>query len=832
MPAVRTPLLGRAQELSEVLGQLRAADGAPVTITGPGGVGKTRLAVEAATVLDVELADGAAFVSVADIREPSLVAEQVGRALDLVFQPAADPTDGVVAALRDRHMLLVIDNFEQVVEASSFVVALTTRCHKLAVLVTSRRRLDILGERVIELGPLALPVGPGAGAASPPEVAEIASVALFCERAAAVSERFEPDPATLDAIGEICRRLDGLPLAIELVAAYTPQLPPQALLSQLDGPGAPGAFEQSGGEADTDGDLGHELRLHRDLAATIRLSYDLLGDESRQLLRRLSVFAGGWSLDALDGVTRDGGHPGLLHDVLSELIDLHLVEPAPSAGGPPRHRLLETIRMFAREQLSLSGEEEVVANRHADFYLDLAVGAARGLESRGARRWLDEIDLELANLRAAIDHMASTGRILDALRAAAGLGRYWLVRGMATEGLRRLDWCLSHCGPSPEVADAEAWAGRLSFELLDEGALEVGDDDPTARIERARGALSASGDDWAYLRATVHLGYALWSRGEADGAAEVASEGLERCGSAATLWWEAELLNQKALIVRGRDREQAALLADRAIESARAAGHERALADATFIRLLLDTDRGVASTRAFEALYEQCGQIGHRRVQALAALNVGGIAAYHRDPAAGRWYLRAIDVGQETGYYRATWWAMSGLFIPAARTAPAAAARLHGSLLARSEELHPMMTPVHRAAYDRAVASLLDALGAEEFARLVEEGDRLSSDDAVQVARRLASDMAAEAGPESAGPAARAKPGRKRGPRANPELTARELEILAQLVEGRTNQHIADELNLSPKTVMHHTTSVYRKLAVRGRAEAVAHALRSGLVAG
>jgi len=826
VPAAPTPLLGRDRELTGLLELLRAGDGAPVIITGPGGIGKTRLAIEAANSLDADFADGAAFVSVAEIRDPSLVADEVGRALRSGAEPGADPTDRVVAALRHRHMLLVLDNFEQVAAAAPFVVALTARCPKVAVLVTSRRRLDVLGEHLIELGPLALPPEPGTGEPVRADIAVVASVALFCERAAAVSNRFDPDPATLLAVADICRRVEGLPLAIELIAAYTRQLSPQDLLARLDDLGTPGAFER------LDGDGPDRTDRHRDLATAIRFSYDLLDDDSRRLLRRLSVFDRGWSLDALDAVCNEGVRPGQLLDAISELADLHLAEPAPPARRLPRYRLLETIRAFAREELAASGEEEAVAERHAEFFADLDVEAGRGMEGRRARQWSEEIDRELANLRAAMDHLASTGRMVAALRAIAGLGRYWLVRGPATEGLRRLDSCLRHCGPSDEAANGEAWKGRLSFELFDASAPGRAGDDPVDRIDRARDALSASGGDWAYLRATVHLSYALRVRGELHAAAEVASDGLERCTTLDQLWWQAELLNQKSLAVRGRDHDHAAVLADRAIEAARASGHERGLADATFTRLLLDMDRGLATTAQLEGLYDQCGQVGNIRVQSIVAMCAGAIAARDGDPATGNWYVRAIDIGRETGYDRATWWAMSGLVISVARSATSDAARLHGSLLARSDELLPMTSPGHHAAYDRAVASVRRALGPEEFARLVQAGEEGPWDEAVEAARRVAIDMAAATEPALVPTGATGRPRRKRGPRANPELTDREREVLAELVRGHTNQRIADELDISPKTVMHHTTSVYRKLGVRGRAEAVAHAVRSGLVSG
>jgi DNA-binding CsgD family transcriptional regulator len=281
--------------------------------------------------------------------------------------------------------------------------------------------------------------------------------------------------------------------------------------------------------------------------------------------------------------------------------------------------------------------------------------------------------------------------------------------------------------------------------------------------------------------------------------------------------------------VRHRDREQAAALADRAIEAARASGHERGLADATFSRLLLDMDRGVATMADLEGLFEQCERIGNRRVQAVVAASAGALGARSGDRSASRWYLRAVEIGQETRYDRATWWAMSGLVPLAAAVRPTEAARLHGSLRARVADLLPRTPPWHQDAYHRSVVSLGDTLGAQEFERLTRAGEGLTWDESVDEAWRLARDLAA-ARPEDR-PGGAPTPPRRRGPRANPELSGREREILAHLARGHTNQRIADDLGLSAKTVMHHTSSVYRKLAVRGRAQAVAHALRTGLLA-
>jgi predicted ATPase/DNA-binding CsgD family transcriptional regulator len=810
VPIPPTPLLGRDRELADVLAFLRAADGAPVTVTGPGGIGKTRVAVEAAAQLDGELSDGVSFVSLAEIRDPWLVAEEVGRALRLAPDRGGDPTDGVIAALQHRHMLLVLDNFEQVAEAAPFVVALTARCAKLAVLVTSRRQLGIVGEQVIELGPLEIPAASRADepASGDSSVTGVASVALFCERAAALDSRFAPDPNMLVAIGEICRRLDGLPLAIELIAAFTRQHAPTELLAGLDDVAASDAFEQ--------------------LSSAIRFSYDLLDEESRQLLRRVSVFDGGWSLDALDAVCGEDTRPAQRLDALSELIDLHLAEPVAAARGLPRYRLLETIRTFARRELAASGEAEVIARRHADFFADFAVRAERGLESRRARQWSEEIDGELANLRAAMDHLAATGRAADALRTTAALGRYWLTRGPAAEGLRRLDECLRRSPASPEAADAEAWGGRLSFEMFVRERGQTAED-PIARLDRARAALSATGDERAYLRATAHLSHILRFRGDLQAAEQIAEEGLALCTTPSTSWFQAELLNHRSMAARDRDRELAARLADRGIEAARASGNERCLTDVTFTRLLLDLDRDLATMEPFEALYRQTQQVGNTRGQALVAMCLGAMATGEDDAVAGTWYLRAIDIGRETGYDRTIWWAMSGLVIALAESAPSEAARLHGSLLARSGELLPVTSPAHQENYESAAASLHHSLEPAELTRLIEEGRRLPWDEAVDEARKLALHMAADAEP-APGATRRAPRRRRRGPRANPELTDRELEILAELVRGHTNQRIAEELDISPKTVMHHTASVYRKLAVRGRAEAVAHALRSGLV--
>ena len=440
-------------------------------------------------------------------------------------------------------MLLVVDNFEHLVEAAPLLAAVTTGCPEVSVLVTSRRRLGLSVERTFGLTPLAVPATESAPAKTP-------SVALFCERAAAVSSQFHPEGPGLEAVGELCRLVDGLPLAIELVASHVRLLPPEALLAHMHNTNH-GLHLLRGGAVDA------EAR-HRDLRHTIGWSTDLLSAASARLLPRLSVFREGWTLDAMQDVCcRDLARADAF-DALVELVDLNLVEPVNVEGAEARFRLLETVRRFAADTLVDNGAARQLLDGHADYFSALARRADAGLQGPDEYRWEARIDRELPNLRAAMQHFAATGRADEGLDVAAALGPYWLDRGPIREGREWLDRFLpSAAGPVRVRAIAEGWSARLALEQ-GEFATSARSVDRDQRLRWARDVLDREADTIEWLRLTEHLSLSAHLQGRFADADALLAEDIEHCRTPETAWLRAELLLTRAVNAQDSGREQRA----------------------------------------------------------------------------------------------------------------------------------------------------------------------------------------------------------------------------------------------------------------------------------
>jgi predicted ATPase len=427
LPVPATPLLGREQETAAIEGLVVGENARLVTLTGPGGVGKTRLMVETARRLSLGFADGARFVDLAAVPVADLVAPAIAAGLGLNTS-AGQLTADLQAYLRDRRLLLALDNFEQVIGAAPLLAALLAAAPGLVVLTTSRAVLRLSGEREFEVAPL--PVPPADAAPDPANLGRYASVSLFTERARAAAPDFELSDGNAAAVAEICRRLDGLPLAIELAAARVRLLPPQALASRLDE-----RFSLLTGGAR---DLPERQQTLRN---TLEWSFGLLSAEEQALFARLGVFAGSFSLAAAEAVGAGGPHQvqagwsWKVMDTLGALVDSSLVRPH-TGGGEPRFVLLETIRQYALVRLGEDSDSVQTHDRHAAYFQALAEPTGADLSGRGQLAWLDRLETEHDNLRAAMSWLVHHGPVEEAVHLSMMTWRFWWLRGHAAEFAR------------------------------------------------------------------------------------------------------------------------------------------------------------------------------------------------------------------------------------------------------------------------------------------------------------------------------------------------------------------------------------------------------------
>jgi predicted ATPase/class 3 adenylate cyclase len=444
LPVQLTTFVGRRRELDSVKAAVR--DARLLTLTGPGGTGKTRLALKAAGELLPELEDGVFFVPLAAITEPPLVMPAVAHALGLPEATRGNPTDAVIDHLRDKELLLVTDNFEQVLDAAPEIGQLLTATERIRVLTTSREPLGLSGEREFPVPPLGLP--DPSHLPSLAGLSQFEAVALFVERATAVKPDFQVTNENAPAVAEICARLDGLPLAIELAAARVKILSPEAMLTRLER----SLTFLSGGSR-------HLPQRQRTLRDAIAWSYDLLDERERRFFARLAVFVGGLSLEAVDAVCDPGGELDLdaLEGVAS-LTNKSLLRQMATGPEEPRFFMLETIREFAGERLDEQPDAEEIRRRHAGFFLDRAERAEPELTGPDQARWLDALEADHDNLRAAIAWSAE--RDLDvALRMVGSLWRFWQFRGHLREAGERLEGLLERSGPWDQEARAKALEG-------------------------------------------------------------------------------------------------------------------------------------------------------------------------------------------------------------------------------------------------------------------------------------------------------------------------------------------------------------------------------------
>jgi predicted ATPase len=437
--------VGRRLEVASVAALLQREDVRLVTLTGPGGTGKTRLGLAAAEEVGREIREGAVFVDLAAIRDEALLAPTIAQALGV--PEGGSPEDALVDHLRDRSILLLLDNLEQLAGQTALIGRILAAAARVLVLATSRSPLRLAGEHEYPVPPLAVPQ---AGRATFEELAGNDAVRLFVARARAVDPEFELDDENIEAVGHVCERLDGLPLAIELAAARTKLLTPRAMSRRLDqrldlltaGPGDRPARQQT-------------------LRATLEWSHELLTEPEKTLFARLAVFRGGWTLESADAVCGDSGNDVL--DELAALVDDNLVRRV-RRPDEPRFAMLETVAEYARELLQAADEAETIARRHGEHVLGLCDEAAP-LLLVGDPATFDRFDDEYDNLRAALDHFAETGDVDSEVHILQATWNYFTVRGHLRELRQLLEGAVADsAGASTEAsAAARIHCGAIAF---------------------------------------------------------------------------------------------------------------------------------------------------------------------------------------------------------------------------------------------------------------------------------------------------------------------------------------------------------------------------------
>lgn len=805
-PLQLTSFVGREREQAELRRRLAATR--LLTLTGAGGIGKTRLALEVAGALVDGHADGVWLVDLAPLADGALVPQAVASALGVRELPGRPLTEALADALRAREILLLLDNCEHLLPACAPLAdRLLRACPRLRILATGREALGIAGETAWRVPSLALPESPAV--ASLEQLRRYEAVRLFVDRARAALPCFALTERNGPAVAEVCRRLDGMPLAIELAAARVALLAVDQIAARLDD-----RFRLL-----TTGSRTAPTR-QQTLRAAIAWSYDLLTAREQRLFDRLAVFAGGWTLEAAEAVAGgDGIEADDVLELLGRLVDKSLVLVDPGEPGPVRYRLLETLRQYGQERSRARGEGDAVARRHAAYFVEFAHGAERAFFGPSEPQALQRLEAEHDNVRGALRWLIAAGDAAQGQRLGGAFGLFWFFRSMLTEGRAWLAQLLALSGgehPPAWRARCLFCAGDLALGQGDYAAAErhveesltlwrrLGDDGQAAASLFMLGQLARIREDYGAARALLHEAIAL---GRAAGNHAYEALALVALADMATVQGACQAARQYA---------EEALARATGIGWRRIVPHAlRSLADACYE----EGDDGAARAFAEESV------AGARERAAPwwlipPLVSLGHVAAAQRDFARAHAALAEAlslsrEIGDESGIAAGL---QACAYLAAARDQPERAIRLATAAEAVRQRTGGTVIPASARVRGRlasAAGALVPAL--EQAARL--QGQRMSPDEAIAAA--LAIGEAGAAGRQAGAPVAGEAAG----------LTPREREVAALVARGLSNLEIAGQLFVSERTVETHVRHILGKLGLRSRARLASWAVEHQLFA-